>query len=122
MNKYLVPIDYELARRTLSPAAVEEMQHFDVLFLDVASWLEDKRSPPCVSSLFSLESGGSFFFNDERYGERHVHNGTLVGTAENSERYYAAWLAQHGRSDAPDRKKQQDGGGIVISFRILPET
>lgn len=118
MNKYVVPIDYELAERTLSAEAVAEMRHFDLQLLDVASWHEDKRSPPCISSLFCFGRGGSYDFDDEKYGQRYVHNGTLVGTAENSERYYAAWLAQQGRSDAPDRERQRDDDGVFITFTL----
>jgi hypothetical protein len=114
MNDHLVEIDYVLAERVLSEEEVSEMRHYHVALLDIADFVEKRKYTPCISSLFVCSAGGSHDMIDDTYGHRFVHNGTLVGTAETSERYYAAWLAQQGRTDASDRARMSDGDGCIV--------
>jgi hypothetical protein len=118
MIRHHFEIDYDLAERVLSAEAVAEMRHFNVQLFDIAAWIEEEKKNPCISSLFVCSAGGSHDIVDETYGHRFVHNGTLVGTAEISECYYAAWLAQQGRKDTPDRAPLKDGEGFVITFKL----
>jgi len=118
MIRHQLKIDYDLAERVLSAEAIAEMRHFDVQLFDIAAWIEEEKKNPCISSLFVASAGGSHDIVDETYGHRFVQNGTLVGTAEISECYYAAWLKEQGRKDAPDRVRLKDGDGVVLTFKL----
>lgn len=106
-----VEIDYELAKKVLPDSVVAKIKYFQVVLFDIALWENDYE--PCISSLFMYCNGGSFSDTDSLYGDFFVHNGSLVGTAEDSEVYYKAWLEKQGRKDKENRKPLKDDGYII---------
>jgi len=109
-----VKIDYSLAKEVLPEDAIEKMQYFEVELFNIAAWENDYE--PCISSLFMLCSGGSFSDSDPKYGTFFVHNGSLVGTATDSEIYYSAWLNKNKLQDRKGRKPLKDDG-FIITFK-----
>lgn len=110
-----VEIDYELAEKVLSADVVAKMKYFQVELFHIATWERDYE--PCISSLFLICSGGSFSDTDKVYGDFFVHNGSLVGTAEDSEIYYKAWLEKNNLKDKQGRTPLKDDG-YIVTFKV----
>jgi hypothetical protein len=117
-----VPINFDLISKVYDDNFVDMLHHFKIKnFIDVNSYAREKGTYPCISSIWYL-GGGSYDFNDKKYGIVYIHNGTLSNINHKSVGFGKNYYKTHmGESLLDEFKFREIETSLAVPGKIIED-